>query len=63
MINKNRINNPPYAKHIPVTKDDGRDHHGKVILDDGKHGSEWAILNTTPSFELELIERFSFQGV
>ena len=37
MINKYRINKRPYAKRTAVTKDDGREHHGEVILDNGTH--------------------------
>jgi len=61
MIDKSRINKPLHVKRIMVTKEDGREHHGKVILDDGTHGPEWAIVNTIQLFELELVERFTLK--
>ena len=39
-------------------KDDGREHHSKVILDERTHGPGWAIANTIPLFKLELVECF-----
>ena len=61
MIDKTRINKPPYAERIAVTKDDDHEHHGKVILDNGTHGPEWAIVNTIPLFKLELVGRFNLE--
>jgi len=40
MINRARIDKHPYAKLIPMSNDDGREHHGEVILDDGNHGTK-----------------------
>ena len=57
MLDKTRINKPRYAKRIVVTQEDGCEHHGKVVLDDGTHGTKWAIVNTIPAFELELVDR------
>ena len=64
MIDETPLNKPPhpYAKRIVVTKDDDREHHGKVILDDGTHGPEWAIVNNIPTFKLELADRFNLEG-
>jgi len=51
------------AKRIAVMRNDGSEHHSKVILDDGDHGPGWAIMNTIPLFEQELVKRFNLKGV
>jgi len=63
MIDKTYINKPPHVNRIAVTNDDSREYHGKVILDDGTHGPEWAIMDTILLFKQELVERFELKGL